>query len=138
MPRKNTTQRKPHLRLVTSKPQPESDRPEVRTPEGWRPSDDTAAAPFSDNTHAPEGLYEGDVAVIFYTEDVTPDELAVIREGEGLWFGKYRPAPGGYFTFERDGEVTRYRPGAASLAGRSKSSGARARAAGSGLNTPGS
>src|SRR4051812_37321372 len=112
-------ERKPRLRLVAAATvQPESDRMEVRTPEGWRPSDKTIAAPFSDNTFAPEGLYEGDVAVIYSTADVTPDDLAVIREGEGLWFGKYRRAPGGYFTFERDGEVTRYKPGTASLAGR--------------------
>jgi len=83
---------------------------EVRTPEGWRRGYKTLASPFDDNTHAPEGLYEGDVAVIYSTADVTPDHLAVIREGEGLWFGKYHPAPGGYFTFERDGEVTRYIP----------------------------
>ena len=118
MPRKDTTQRKTRLRLVTTRQAPESDRLEVRTPEGWRPSDKTTAAPFDDNTHAPEGLYAGDVAVIFRTGDVRPEDLVAVLEGEGLWFGTYRPAPGGYFTLGRGGSTYRYRPGAAELVGR--------------------
>ena len=119
MPRKNTTQRKPRLRLVTpAAPPPASDTMDCFVPAGYREGDITLAMVVSDNTFSHVGLYEGDVALLLKTQDVTPDDVAAVEIDGETWLGKYRPAPGGYFTFEQDGDVDRFKPGTALLVGR--------------------
>ena len=64
------------------------------------------------------GIYAGDTAVMYGTADVRPDDLAAVEIDGRVWLGHYRSAPGGYFTLERDGDVQRFKPGAALLLGR--------------------
>ena len=111
--------RRPRLRLVTPpKPKAEGARGlTVRTPAGFCEGDEITSVEFCDHTHAPE-FYAGDIAVLYHTADVLPDDLAAVEIDGGAWFGVYRPAPGGWLTFERRGGVRRYRPGEARLLGR--------------------
>jgi hypothetical protein len=94
------------------------DQVEVFEPEGVRVSDRWSVAVVVSDAHAAIGVHEGDLAVIYHTTDVRPDDLAVVRMGKELWLGTYRTAPGGYCTLNYDGQVTRYKPGSARLMGR--------------------
>jgi SOS-response transcriptional repressor LexA len=114
---KNSTKRK-HLKLVAPRPHPTEDTVEVFYPAGFHAGDDTFSMTAADNAHAHAGLYEGDTAVCYATLDVTADDIAVIEINGECWLGKYRPAPGGYFSFEEDGETKRFKPGTALLLGR--------------------
>lgn len=87
-------------------------------PDGHRRGDATFAMTAVDNAHAHAGLYEGDTAVCYETQDVTAEDIAVVEIKGENWLGRYRPAPGGYFTFEQGDEVQRFRPGTALLVGR--------------------
>lgn len=116
---KHTTKHKSRLRLVTPrKPRPDPDRIDALAPAGYRQGDQTIALTPVDNAFAWAGLYEGDTAVMYGTSDVTPEDLAAIEIDGHVWLGRYRPAPGGYFTVEADGETERFKPGEALLLGR--------------------
>lgn len=120
MPRKDSTKRKPRLRLVTP-PEPDTDGREWRDtflPEGFREGDEIRALCPETDALSRFGLYAGDAAVIFEARDVRPDDLAAVRIDGGLYVGRYRPAPGDYMTFDDGGDVSRFKPGAAELVGR--------------------
>src|SRR5688500_17233706 len=97
--RSNGNTKRKRLTLVESRPAPASEGFDVRTPAGYRAGDKTLAMRAEDDAMAYAGLYKGDMAVIYGTSDVTPDDLAALMVAGETWLGTFRPAPGGYFTF---------------------------------------
>lgn len=122
MQSKSNTRRKSHLRLVT----PPAQNPVEKAMASYtaqplavrRGGDIFTALNATDDLYESLGIYERDTAILFHTGDVGANDIGVIETEDGTWLGTYRPAPGGYITFECDGETTRYRPGTARLVGR--------------------
>lgn len=124
MPKNDNTRRKPRprLRLVTPPAQAPVEKATAsyagQPPAGRQAGDAFMALDATDDLYESLGIYERDAAILFYTDDVRAGDIGVIETEEETRLGTYRPAPGGYFTFECDGETTRYRPGVARLVGR--------------------
>lgn len=111
--------RVPRLRLVTPpRPEPADEWLDTFIPAGFEDGDEITVLCAETDEAAHFGIYAGDAAVYFHTRDVTPDDLAIVRIDGWSCVGRYRPAPGGYFTFDVGDGARRFRPGAAELVGR--------------------